>query len=144
MVRPRQISEDVDVDASYYLAVDTASGIENEAEANDIDYTQHGDDEVCDGEVDTPVAFIKTLIPEIYSWREALLACGYYNNALLCPEATGETGALFLSRSIDYPYIVKSVVIRQATRQPEEKLGFQMRKNTRAGIQAPAGMGATL
>lgn len=129
-----QISEDVDVDASYYLAVDTASGIENEAEANDIDYTSMVMMRVCDGEVDTPVAFIKTLIPEIYSWREALLACGYYNNALLCPEATGETGALFLSRSIDYPYIVKSVVIRQATRQPEEKLGFQMRKNTRAEV----------
>lgn len=130
------MAEDVHPEGAYYMSVDTAKGIKSEEGVKDIDNSSYimwrKMDEV--GVEDVPVLFMKTLMPEICAWREALKACGYYNNALICPEVTGESGAVFLVKIIEYPHIVRYVKVRQATRQEEESVGFTMRKNSRAEV----------
>jgi len=110
----------------YYLVADTAEGMDvpTADETGDFNgafiFRPPGKDElypiVC--------AFIKTQIKAMAFARECMYACVYYNNALLCPEAKGDSSGSFLAECTGWPYLLRMVVVNDQTRKETTKDGF--------------------
>jgi len=120
-----KLYEDRQAGRGYCIASDQAEGAETPEEAGDFSTAMIG--RASDRDPHTPVlcASLRSTLPTPQFAMEVLLAARYFNNSLICPEnGRGSSNATFWAESRDWPYWLRDVVIKQATRKQTEQLGF--------------------
>jgi len=131
------VIEEPEPDVAYFLVCDTAPGTESPEEGKERgDFNGAFMLRLPKEEEAAPVicAYGKTEMKAIAFARECLYACAYYNNALLCPEAKGDSAGSFFAEATGWPHMFKMVVINDQTRKETAKDGFQTNARTRTEL----------
>ena len=124
------IYQDVMEGIPYVACADTASGEENPEDQSDVSACG-----IARMDVDRPivVASIRTKRPATEFAENVLLACRYYNNALLAAESwkRGATNATFYHEAKMWPWWFKMAVTNDASGRLRDIAGFDTNSKTR-------------
>lgn len=130
-----RIYEDLRLDGEYFIPSDAANGADLPEDAGDYQSAivfrkVDGGDPVMVAEIET------TLTPDLYAIPIVGLALRYYNNALLCAEASsrGAANGMFYSEMIDYPYWFERSVQKANTNKYLTKKGFDTNVSNRKNL----------
>lgn len=125
-----KIYEDPQEGVAYLLCCDTSAGEENESEQLDVSAAI-----IARAGVDRPVivASFRTKRPVIEFAESTLMACRYYNNAVLAAESgkRGATNATYYNETKDWPYWFHMAVTNDQSRRLKSIPGFDTNSKTR-------------
>ena len=137
--------EDVKKGVGYLYSADTAEGADNPEDVgdNNAGYITRAftieeriaNKGIKEGSLFKIVASRRTGIKTEDFARESLIACRYYNNALLaCETKRGFSNATFMSVAKDWPHWYKHISVNDASRTPREDIGFDTNVSTRYSL----------
>lgn len=118
--------EHIDPKDAYWLSADVAEGDPDPDKAQDhsIAYIRRLPRKEQEEEEPVLTASLETGMRNVeFTWH-CLYAAIWFNNALLCPEARGEDGGVFVATAYDYPYFYRHIVTSDKTHRQKEMLGF--------------------
>lgn len=130
-----RLYEDRQAGTGYASASDQAEGAEVPDMAGDLSVAMIGRSHLECPTRPVLCASLRSTLPTPQFAREVLYAARYFNNALLAPETgPGAANESFRMVANDWPWWFKDTTIRQSTRKPRERQGFQPTSDRRDAV----------